>query len=110
MKIRIKEIEDIIKMISEPDFAEKLFDTPGASLDLNSLTVAGHSFGAITALSVAVKKLVKAAIIFDPWYLLTHREIDDKKFFLDKDGPHTLIIRTERFHDEIAVDVGDYYS
>jgi acetyl esterase/lipase len=97
-------------LISKPDFAAKLFNAPEATIDMDKLTIAGHSFGAITALSAAVQNLAKAAIIFDPWYLLTHREIDRNKFFLDQNSPKTLIIRTERFHDELASDIGDYYS
>ena len=44
---------------------------------MDKLTVAGHSFGGITALQLAVNKKVKAAVCLDPWYLPVHQKITD---------------------------------
>jgi hypothetical protein len=71
----------------------------------------GHSFGASTALDLAVHKHVHASIVLDPWYLMRHVGISATgNYHLDPACPPTLIIRTADFPREIDKDTGSVYS
>ena len=67
-------------------------------LDFDRLTVAGHSFGGITALKVAANnKDVKAVIAMDPWYFSGSEKLENEEkdaFCFAKTDPKALVVYT----------------
>ncbi len=56
-------------MFEESFLQDKLGFDASAKLDLSKLILGGHSFGGITAISLAEKeKRVRAVFSFDPWF------------------------------------------
>lgn len=74
-------------------------------IDFTKIVSLGHSFGAATALDLAVKKKVSRGIVLDPWYLMRHEGIDNpteqNHYWIDRGGPPTLIVCTEDFPREM---------
>ena len=67
LTVRVEEINDIIKLISEKDFCKNVFEKDGIELDISKMVISGHSFGGITAIEVAKQnKAIKAGIYMDP--------------------------------------------
>lgn len=53
-------------------------------LDLDKLTLAGHSFGAMTAIATAkLDARVRACITLDPWLYVYHEDIMKGEFGLN---------------------------
>lgn len=68
-------------------------------LDLDKLSVGGHSFGAMTGIAVANEdERAKASFGLDPWIWTNVEEIDEGKFTVDK--PNCYII-SESFPAEV---------
>jgi hypothetical protein len=74
--------------------------------------MAGHSFGAITAISHGIetnlKKRVKAIIGLDTWLFPIHDRIKkEKNCCLDATSAPTLLINTSHFPTEMDADCGN---
>jgi hypothetical protein len=48
--MRVDEVNAFIAEMKRPGFTKHLFECEGVSIDMDKLVVAGHSFGAMTAL------------------------------------------------------------
>jgi hypothetical protein len=72
---RVLEVEATIDVLKSKGIGKKLFNTGSVKIATNKLTVSGHSFGGITAIEVAKKKKVAAAIALDPWFWPYHEGI-----------------------------------
>ena len=64
-----------------------------AKLDLKSIAIIGHSFGGITSLKVGSgSQKFKACVSLDPWFLACEKQVAEKRFFVDKKTPQTLVV------------------
>ena len=70
-------------------------------LDFDKLTVAGHSFGGMTALKVAENnQYVKAVLALDPWYFFGHEKLESEAkdaFCFSKSDAKSLVVYTSTF-------------
>jgi len=98
LKIRNKEVSELIDSISEPGFLQKQFKFPeGIDLDLDKIVCCGHSFGGITAITTAaLDDRIKCAMALDPWFLPISMEGTHSKYFLSKTP--VLCLRSESYN------------
>lgn len=84
----------------EPDFLQtRLGFSSHAKLDMSRLIVGGHSFGGITAITVAERdERVKACVTLDPWFWAKNDLINSGNFHLSCDQMHIV---TESFEPNI---------
>lgn len=92
IKYRREEIKQLIDDISDPKFCQQVLGFgPEVSLDLDKLIMAGHSFGGMTAIDVALHdERVKAIWTFDPWLWCIHEDITQKKVKIKQPMTHVL--------------------
>lgn len=67
---RVQLVSEFIDELEAPDFLQKKVGLPeGVSLDMQSLVMNGHSFGAINSIgsSLAESSRIKACLSIDPW-------------------------------------------
>jgi hypothetical protein len=77
--------------IGSPNFLQEILGK--AKLDLKSIAMIGHSFGGITSLQVGLNsQKFKACVSLDPWFLACEKQVNDKRFFVDKKTPQTLVV------------------
>ena len=99
--VREVEIQSILSNVARPDFLKETLGK--AKLDLKSIAIIGHSFGGITSLQVGLTTLkLKACISLDPWFLPTEKQVREKRFFVDKKTPQTLVIYSPTMGEEVS--------
>ena len=60
-------MSNLIDEISKPEFLREI--GPNIKLDYSKLAIAGHSFGGITAMSLAISdSRIKICMAMDPWF------------------------------------------
>ena len=76
------EVDELIKDILKEDFLQDTFGFPdGAQMETDKLIIGGHSFGGLTALSVAEKdQRIKAVFTFDPWIWTRNQDVLTNNF------------------------------
>jgi pimeloyl-ACP methyl ester carboxylesterase len=89
---REAEVKELIDTISQPGFLQSAFDfPPSAYLDAEKLVLGGHSFGGMTALSVAEKDpRVKLVFTLDPWIWVRQEDMGSGGLTLTKPSIHII--------------------
>lgn len=84
LKVRLKEVQQLIEDISDPKYPQKLLGFPdGVTIDMEKLVLGGHSFGGMTAIEVARHdERVKVVFSLDPWLWCSHEEISSNQLKL----------------------------
>jgi len=76
LEVRKAEVIGVIDKLSEGDFI-----VPGIEVDLDKIIVAGHSFGAITAIHSSLSEYRIAGVIsLDPWFFPVHKQVEKRRY------------------------------
>ena len=91
LKTRVEEVEATMEVLKQKNIGKTLFNKESVKIDMDKLTVGGHSFGGITALEVAKKHKIGACIAQDPWFWPFHEGIlqptEKNLYCLDSSSP-----------------------
>ncbi len=97
LKIRVMEMKALIEEITDNLTILPKLGFGKIKITSDKVVVAGHSFGAITALKTSlIDGRIKAGLIFDPWLYVSSEIIDEGSFVMERPFITTL---TEHFVD-----------